>query len=306
MSKIIVVGSSNTDLIIRSPYFPRPGETVIGSQFRIRQGGKGANQAVAASRLGGEVCFIAKVGNDNYGDSAVRGFLADNIQTDYVFRDDELSTGVAIITINNQGQNTIIVDPGANQQLSSQDIAKSIKEIETCSFILIQLEIPIAVVEHIIELAVQLQKKVILNPAPATRLKKDVYHKVYLTTPNETEASLLTGVNVNDALSVSKAADIFLADGVENVIITLGDKGAYFKNKSQEFHIPANKVKVSDTTAAGDVFNGALAVSLTEGKNWKQSISFASHAASISVSRFGAQSSIPFRHEVDTKTHKTS
>lgn len=299
MKKIItVIGSSNTDLVFQTKKFPLPGETVIGGEFNTFAGGKGANQAVAASRLGGNVHFIARIGNDNFGNAAIKGFLKDNIVTDCIFKDPDFPSGVATIIIDENGQNSIVVAPGANNQLSVADIDSSKEAIKKASIILIQLEIPMPTVKYVLDKASELGKKIILNPAPAMELEEALYPKIYVITPNETEASLLTGIQVKDVNSASKSADVFISKGVENVLITLGEKGVYFKNKEQEFHVPAKKVNVKDTTAAGDIFNGAIAVALAENKSWHEAVLFGNCAASIGVSRLGAQDSVPYRNEI--------
>ena len=300
MKKVIaVIGSSNTDLVFQAAKFPQPGETVIGGEFNTFAGGKGANQAVAASRLGGEVFFIARVGNDSFGEESIKGFLKDNIYTNYVFKDDNYPTGVASIVIDESGQNTIVVAPGANNQLSVADIDKAMDSIEKASIVLIQLEISMDTVTYVLNKLPDLGKRVILNPAPARKIEDRLYSKIYLITPNETEAFLLTNVEVNSMKTASKAADVFLKKGVENVIITMGENGAFFKNVKEQFHIPASKVRVKDTTAAGDIFNGALAVAIAEGRNWREAILFANAASAIGVSRLGAQASVPYRKELE-------
>ncbi len=303
---IVVIGSSNTDLVIQTEKFPQPGETVIGGEFSTFAGGKGANQAVAAARLGGDVFFIARVGNDGFGEESLKGFLKDNIHIKYVFKDDNYPTGVASIVIDDSGQNTIVVAPGANNQLSVTDIDKSMDAIEMASIVLIQLEISMDTVRYVLNKLSDLGKRVILNPAPAQKIKDSLYSKIYLITPNETEAFLLSGIKVKNTKSASKAADVFIKKGVQNVIITMGEKGAFFKNVKEQFHIPANKVHVKDTTAAGDIFNGALAVALAEGRNWKEAVLFANVASAIGVSRLGAQASVPYRKEIENIKFKNN
>lgn len=300
MKKIItVVGSSNTDLVFQTSKFPQSGETVMGGEFNTFAGGKGANQAVAAARLGGDVYFIARVGNDGFGNEAIRGFLKDNIHTDYVFKDDNFPTGVASIVVNEKGQNSIVVAPGANNQLSPENIDTALSVIEKSSIVLIQLEISLVTVKYVIEKSFSLGKKVILNPAPAQEIDELLYTKIFLITPNETETELFTGIKVTDEFSASIAANILLQKGVQNVIITLGEKGSFFKNKEEQFMVAAKKVEVVDTTAAGDIFNGAIAVALAEGKNWKEAIFFANFASAIGVSRLGAQASVPHKSELE-------
>jgi ribokinase len=298
--KIVVVGSSNTDLVIQTSHFPVPGETVIGGVFNTFAGGKGANQAVAAARLGAEVTFVARVGSDGFGKEAVQGFKKDEINTDFVFHDAKHPTGVATIILNEIGENTIVVAPGANNELCEADILKAENKIKEAEVVLVQLEILLKTVRFTVALAHKLKKMVILNPAPAVDLPDAIYKEIDLITPNETEAAILVGVTVNNFKTASKAASRFLDKGVKNVIITLGAKGAFFKNANTEFLVPALKTDVIDTTAAGDIFNGALAVALSEGKSWKDTLIFANAASSIGVSRLGAQASVPFRKEVES------
>lgn len=300
MKKIIaVVGSSNTDLVFQTPKFPQPGETVMGGEFNTFAGGKGANQAVAAARLGGDVYFIAKVGDDAFGNEAIKGFLKDSINTEFIFKDKVFPTGVASIVVNEKGQNSIVVAPGANNQLSPENIDNALSAIEKSSIILMQLEISLETVKYVIEKSFSLGKRVILNPAPAQEIEELMYSKIFLITPNETETELFTGIKVVDEFSASIAATILLNKGVENVIITLGEKGSFFKNKEEEFIVAAKKVAVVDTTAAGDIFNGAIAVALAEGENWKEAILFANSASAIGVSRLGAQVSVPYKSELE-------
>lgn len=298
MKNIVIVGSSNTDLVVQTSNFPNPGETIIGGDFNTFAGGKGANQAVAAARLGGNVSFIAKVGEDDFGSIAINGFEKDNINTEFVYKDSDAPSGVAIIMIDKNGENVIVVSPGANNNLSPLDISKAENVIASSDLILTQLETPIKTVSYVLDMAKKLGKKVILNPAPAQELGDSLYENLFLITPNESEAAILTKVEVVDERSASNAASVLLKKGVKNVIITLGSKGAFFKNNEEEFIIKANKVQVVDTTGAGDTFNGAVTVALSEGKSFKEAIAFGNVAAGISVTRLGAQSSIPKRDEL--------
>lgn len=297
-NKIVVIGSTNNDLVIQTPYFPLPGETIIGAGFKSFTGGKGANQAVAAKRLGGNVELITRVGNDAYGNESINNFINEGLSLKHILFDKEHPTGLAIIIVDGKGQNSIVVSPGANDYLNIKNIEDSLDVIKSSSFILMQFEIPLSTVERVLNIAAKFKKKVVFNPAPAIKLNRSIFPMIYLITPNETEASVLTNIEVHNIDTATKAADLLLDWGVENVAITLGDKGVLFKNKLQFFHVAANKVKVVDTTAAGDIFNGALAVALTEGKSWKSAIYFANHAASISVGRIGAQKSAPYRSEI--------
>lgn len=303
LSKIIVIGSANTDMVVKAQKLPLPGETILGGTFFMNAGGKGANQAVAAARLGGSVTLVTKVGNDVFGRQTIEGLKKENINTDYVFIDEINPSGTALIIVNAEGENCIVVAPGANANLLPADIEK-VKELATAAVILMQLEIPIETIKSVAKRAKARGQKLILNPAPAQPLDDELLKGLFLITPNETEASLLTGITVEDELTATKAADIFLKKGVQNVIITLGKQGAYFKNKEQEIKVNAPEVKAMDTTAAGDTFSGALTVAITEKMDlittgWEKAIQFAVKAASISVTRMGAQASVPYRNEIE-------
>ena len=296
--KILIVGSSNTDMVIKTQNFPAPGETILGGRFLMNAGGKGANQAVAAARLGGLVTFIGKIGDDIFGKQAVQQLEDEGINVDFVAIDPENPSGVALITVDKKGENSIVVAPGSNGTLSSSDFDKAIAELDESEFVLMQLEIPIPTVEHIAMLAAQRQKKVVLNPAPAARLSNELLQNLYIITPNETEAELLTGIKVTDQQSALLAATALHSKGIEIVIITMGSAGAFLLSEGKSEIISALKVDAIDTTAAGDTFNGALVVALSEGKTIHESIAFANKAAAISVTRIGAQSSVPFRKEI--------
>lgn len=297
-NKIIVIGSSNTDMVVKSSVLPKPGETILGGTFLMNAGGKGANQAVAAARLGGDVMLVAKVGNDIFGKQSIDGFKKEKINTDFVFIDEEAPSGTALIMVNEEGENCIVVAPGANAQLLPADIAQ-IKTISEAAIILMQLEIPMETIAAVMKIATTNKRKVIINPAPAQKLPDELLNGLFLITPNETEACLLTNINVKDEATAAQAAKVFLSKGVLNVIITLGKQGAYFQNKDLQFITDAPVVKAVDTTAAGDTFSAAIAVAVTEKMEWKQAVQFAVKAASISVTRMGAQASVPYRHELD-------
>ena len=295
MSKVVVIGSSNTDMVVTSRKMPLPGETVIGSTFNVIQGGKGANQAVAAARAQGDVAFVAKVGDDDLGAKALEGYKRDGIDTSAIFRDSENPTGVALIIVEEgSGQNSIVVVPGANGNLSKKEIEVAKPLITEASVVLIQLEIPLEVVEYVLKICKEAEVITILNPAPALKLSDELLGMVDIITPNETETALLTDCSIDTLDDIKKAADVLLQKINDTVIVTLGDKGVYYKSKSNgEDLLPAKKVKAVDTTAAGDVFNGYLATSLSENTNLKTAIQHAIKAASISVTRKGAQPSIP-------------
>ena len=301
MSKqdIIVVGSSNTDMIIRLDHIPRPGETILGGEFFTAAGGKGANQAVGAARAGGIVTFIARVGLDMFGDNAVAGFKKEGINTDHVLRDTSSPSGVALIFVAKDGENSIAVAGGANGNLSPEDVIHAGELFAGASMLVMQLETPIETVQAAADLAVTAGVGVILNPAPACSLPDELLRKISIITPNETEAELLTGIKVDDNESASKAADILLARGVKTVIITLGSRGAFVAGEGIRKLVPGFRVNAVDTTAAGDTFNGALAVALVEGIALEVAVRFANAAAALSVTRMGAQSSVPARMEIE-------
>ena len=298
-NSILVVGSSNTDMIIKVERIPKPGETILGGEFASAAGGKGANQAVGAARAGGAVAFIARVGQDMFGDKAIAGFIADGINVEYVMRDPTNPSGVALIFVGQNGENSIAVASGANAKLTPADLRKARSAFGKSSVVVLQLETPLETVKVAAELAATAGARVILNPAPARPLPDDLLRRVFLLTPNESEAELLTGLGVTNETAVAKAADALLARGVQNVIITLGARGAFVAGKEGRGLVKGFKVKPVDTTAAGDVFNGTLAVALAEGKTLLEAARFASAAAAISVTRLGAQTSAPTRDEID-------
>jgi ribokinase len=298
MSRILVIGSSNTGMVIKTKKLPAPGETILGGTFLMNPGGKGANQAVAAVRLGGKVTFITKRGNDLFGNQAVGLLMREGIDTQHVVKDIELPSGVALITVDSAGENSIVVAPGSNANLVQEDIPLSIFETVKFEILLLQLEIPISTVEFSAVTASDHNIKVILNPAPACKLSDTLLKHTWLITPNEIEAETITGVTITDIPSAEHAATLIQQRGVKNVIITLGEAGAFVKSEDFTGIVPGVKVIPVDTTAAGDIFNGALAVAISEGKGMKNAVVFANLAASISVTRMGAQASAPYRNEI--------
>jgi ribokinase len=298
MSRIIVVGSSNTDMVIKSKKLPLPGETILGGAFLMNPGGKGANQAVAAARLGGNVTFVAKIGNDVFGEEALKGFNEARIDTRYIVKDPISPSGVALINVDEDGENSIVVASGANGTLVSGDIRNEVFETEKQDIYLMQLEIPLETVRYVADKACRMGNRVILNPAPACWLSESLYKCLYLITPNETEAGILTGIEVFDEASAEEAALQLRSKGVQHVVITMGGTGAYILSGSISMLVPGIQVKAVDTTAAGDIFSGALAVAISEGMDIVSAVTFANKAASISVTRMGAQVSAPFRNEV--------
>ncbi len=297
-AKIVVVGSSNTDMILKLDRIPKPGETILGGEFVIAAGGKGANQAVAAAQAGGAVTLVARVGRDMFGEQAVAGFIRNRINVDHV-QLDKFPSGVALIFVASDGENSIGVGSGANAKLSPADVKKAKAAFASATAVVMQLETPLETVQAAADLAHSNKALVILNPAPAQPLPDSLLKKISILTPNETEAELLTGSKVSDDASCGKAADALLRKGVKTVIITLGSRGAFVATTKSKQYVPGFKVKPVDTTAAGDTFNGALAVALAEGMPMIDAVRFANAAAAISVTRIGAQPSAPKRKEIE-------
>ena len=300
--KIIVVGSSNTDMVLKSSHLPLPGETVLGGTFTMNPGGKGANQAVAAARLGGDVIFIARVGNDLFGKQAIEGFKSHGIDTRFISKDKDEASGVALIMVDEKGENSIAVALGANGTLYKSHIEPALEEIKDCAFVLTQLESPLQTVEYLGKLAQENGLKLVLNPAPAQPLADALLSSLYIITPNEIEAELLSGTKVVDEDSARSAAMVLRKKGVTIVIITMGSKGAYVLSDDLDELVTSQKVKVVDTTAAGDTFNGALVVALTEGMDLKTAVEFANRAAAHAVGILGAQTSAPLRKDIEIPT----
>ena len=298
MNKIVVIGSSNTDMVVRSERLPRPGESVIGGGFMMAGGGKGANQAVAVARMGHRVLFAAAVGNDMFGDAAVAAYKRFGIDTTYIARKDTPS-GVALIMVDGAGQNSISVALGANNTLTVEDVMPALEQVESGDIVLLQLEIPMETVDACVAVAAAKGARVVLNPAPAAVVSEHTLSKLYLITPNQTEAQTLTGVDVTDEATAHLAAQVLVSHGVERVVITMGSAGAYLYEEGKGVLIPACKVSAVDTTAAGDVYNGALCAALAEGQSLQDALKFATKASAISVTRVGAQPSVPTREEVD-------
>ena len=297
--KIVVVGSSNTDMIIQLERIPRPGETIIGGEFSIAAGGKGANQAVAAARAGGAVNFVACVGEDIFGEQAVAGFEKDGISVTHVLKDHDAPSGVALIFVDKKGENSIAVASGANARLTPQHIQHASDVITTADLLVMQLETPIETISAAAKLAADHNVTVILNPAPAQELDEALLRNISILTPNETETELLTGIKVEDEQSANRAADVLLGKGIQMVIITLGANGAFIAQSDYREMIAGFKVESVDATGAGDVFNGSLAVALGEGKSPAEALRFANAAAALSVTKLGAQPSAPQRGDIE-------
>lgn len=302
MKKIIVAGSSNTDMVLKVPRIPAPGETIMGTEFFIIHGGKGANQAVAAARTGAEVTFIACVADDNMGIESIENYKQDGINTSYIKIQDGTHSGVALINVSEDGENSITVAPGANKHLLPDDIRRVRESFFGAAVVLSQLEIPMETVEEIADTAQSFNIPFILNPAPAASLSRELLKKITVLTPNETEAALLTSDNVKSSDNIPGMASFLHEAGVKTVIITLGSNGVYLKSDDFSGYISGYKVKAIDTTAAGDVFNGALASGLANGRSLQEAIDYAQKAAAISVTRLGAQPSAPTDEEVQNYT----
>ncbi len=299
MPKIIVVGSSNTDMVVKTQRFPEPGETIIGGDFFMFPGGKGANQAVAAARAGGDVTFICSVGDDVFGQSALEGYRDEGIDVNAAKIVKDAASGVALITVNGEGENEIVVASGTNTNLSPIYVSEVMEEMDNDGIFLTQLETPIETIEYLARYSKLTDQPLIINPAPAQKLSDAILDGLFLITPNETEAKILTGISVDDDPSMEAAAQALLDSGVQHVIITLGSRGAFFMNREEKFLVPSHQVKVIDTTAAGDVFNGVLTVCLSNNMGWRESIAYANKAAALSVTKMGAQGSAPYKEEIN-------
>lgn len=293
-NSIIVVGSINMDLVVRAPRHPQPGETILGSSFQTFPGGKGANQAVAAARLGGDVTMIGRLGSDEFGDTLRSTLEKDNVDTGFVLRTEGVSSGVALITVSDAGQNNIVVVQGSNGQLTPADIEGAREAIQGARVVLLQLEIPLETVSEAIRLAKQAGALVVLNPAPAQNLPADLLAQVDILIPNESELALLT---VAEGLPFEEARRRL---GVKCLIVTLGANGVQVIDENGSRHIPAHAVRAVDTTAAGDAFVGAFGVALTLGKSLDEAAAWGNAAGALSVTRAGAQPSLPTRAELET------
>ena len=300
MKNIVVIGSTNTDMVVKASRLPAGGETVLGGEFLMNAGGKGANQAVAAARYGNRVVFVAKTGNDLFGERVRSSLREDDIVTDYVSIDPLHPSGVALITIDARAENCIVVASGANMYLSTADVDAAREEISAADVVLMQLESPIETVTYAARMAAEAGVKVVLNPAPAPDkpLPEELMRSLYLITPNRSEASRLSGIEVKDMESAREAAKAILDRGPQSVIITLGGDGSLVYDGQEFTFIEATKVEAVDTTAAGDTFNGVLATMVAEGRNLIDAAREASLAAAISVTRMGAQPAAPTRAEV--------
>jgi ribokinase len=298
--KIVVVGSSNMDLVVKSPRIPAVGETILGEDFIMTPGGKGANQAVAAAKLGAEVYFVAKLGDDVFGEQSLDNFEKEGVDTKYVSRSKDAPSGVALITVDRAGDNVIVVAPGANQRLSPEDVKEARSAIASSGALVAQLEVPLETVECAARLAQSSGVPFILDPAPAQKLSDELLRMVDVLTPNETEAQILTGLEVMDEDSARTAAESLLERGVKAVVLTMGAKGFLLSDGEKIEFVPAIEVNAVDATAAGDAFTGSLAVGLAQGRTLADAALFANHVAALSVTNMGAQSSMPTVEEVES------
>jgi len=299
MSDIVVLGSLNMDLIVRTERIPRPGETVHGYGFSTVPGGKGANQAAAAARLGAAVTMLGRVGQDAFGDAMLDNMMMQGVETGYILRDRREPSGIALIQIQEDGDNSIVVAPGANGRVSIDDVDRATELIWGASFLVAQFEVPLPVVRHAIGIAASKGVPVVLNPAPAYAVDPGFLEGVYCLVVNETEAETLTGMAVAD-LPGARAAGIELQGmGVPVVIVTLGGQGALLVAEGKPLHVPARQVTVVDTTAAGDAFIGGLVASLDRGMDLPDAVRYATCAGSLATTVLGAQTSLPDKAAVD-------
>jgi len=299
MARLVVVGSCNTDLVVQASRLPKPGESVLGGVFQRFQGGKGANQAVAAARMGAEVTFVARLGDDGFGREALSLLEKEGVDTTHVVVDPEHATGIALIAVDAAGENQIVVAWGANGALSPSQVDGASERIAVCDVVLAQLEMPIETVERVAELADLHGKTFILNPAPAHQVPDSVLARVDVLTPNLGELETITGSSVDTLDDVEKAAQALLSKGVGAVVVTQGREGSAVVTPQESWWCQAARVDARDTVGAGDCFSGNLALGLAEGMSLKEAVRFATVAAGISVTRLGAQASMPTREEFD-------
>ena len=298
--RVVVVGSANTDLVIRAPNIPAPGQTVLGSDFLKANGGKGANQAVAAARLGAHVTFVGRVGADQFGRDAIDSYAEAGIDTRYIAIDSDTSTGVGLIVVDEAGENAIVVASGANGRLDPVDVSRAARAIRLGDILLLQLETPLASTERALQLARENKTPVILNPAPAGDVPAELLRRIDVLTPNEHEVTALAAHLGTTTDDVEEAAAALLATGVGTIVVTLGPAGTMIVDSDGSRTLDAPRVEAVDTTGAGDAFNGALAVELAEGRELDEAVAAAQRVAAVSVTRPGAQPSLPTREEVES------
>ena len=298
MKNICVIGSLNMDLVVNVDTMPKPGQTIIGSNFKEVPGGKGANQAVAMAGLNGNVSMIGKVGEDGFGQTLINSLKNDKVDTTYI-QTAKGATGVALITVDKNAQNSIVVSPGANFEVKEDDIDNNIEAIKNSDIVVLQLETPLNTIKYALNKAKELNKYTILNPAPAVKLDDEIIKNVDLLTPNETELEIISGVSIESEEDIQKAAQIMIEKGVKELIVTLGSKGSLYINKEKSMFKKAYKVEAVDTSAAGDSYTGALAVALSQDKGMEEAMDFASKVGALSVLKEGAQSSLPILEDVE-------
>jgi len=297
-AKVVVVGSSNMDLVVKSARIPAVGETILGGDFLMAPGGKGANQAVAAAKLGARVCFVAKLGDDLFGRQSLDNFRKEGLDTTHITLSDEAPSGVALIMVDEAGNNVIAVAPGANARLTAEDVKRAEADIASSGAVVAQLEVPLETIEFAAQLAHVSGVPFVLDPAPARRLPAELLKMVDVLTPNETEAQILTGIEVHDEPSARAAAEELLSAGVKTVILTMGVQGFLLVDREKVEFVTARQVEAVDSTAAGDAFTGSLAVGMARGQSLSEAALFANHVAALSVTRMGAQPSMPTLQEV--------
>jgi ribokinase len=297
--KIVVIGCLHTDFTVKVKTIPRIGESVLGKSFKRSPGGKGANQAVAAARLGADVVLIGRVGADVFGKELIKNLRENGIDTKYIIEDSETYTGLALIMVDEDGDNILAVASGADMRIRKEDIDRAEEIIKLSDILLIQLETPLQIVEYAINIAFNKGVKVLLNPAPAQKMSKDLLKKVYVLIPNEKEAELLSNVKIKDLNSSKISAKKLLENGTENIVITLGKNGSIIATKEETVHINGLNVNAIDTTGAGDAFCGALAVALSSGKELKEAVIYANYAGALATTKIGAQEALPTKEELE-------
>ena len=298
MKNICVIGSLNMDLVVNVDKMPKPGQTIIGSNFKEVPGGKGANQAVAMARLNGNVSMIGKVGEDGFGQTLINALKNDKVDTTYI-KTTKGATGVALITVDNNAQNSIVVSPGANFEVKEEDIDNNIEAIKNSDIVVLQLETPLNTIKYELKKSKELNNYNILNPAQALKLDDEIIKNVDLLTPNETELEIISGVSIETEEDIQKAAQIMIEKGVKELIVTLGSKGSLYINKEKSIFKKAYKVEAVDTTAAGDTYTAALAVALSKDQSIEEAMDFSSKLGALSFLKEGSQSSLPTLEDVE-------